>query len=751
MRCTLPRHARSARPALTAAFSCALAATTAFGQAGPTYGQGAAMGPDQPGVNFDGTGSSCGQPFQLTVVSNPGDGGGATGITQLEAIVLATGYPRFQETDLALPAEVMWPLGRSHNISVDSSGNQVKHYQGVCWFQDSQPEIFLDEDAQNHANDVVQLIFAADKYVAYQRTSSTSDEFLGLNGAAGIFQFKAAASGDPDLWELTDPKGWKATFVGFAGSPGDQAGQLWKLESPSGARAFVGAFTSIAAARTAGGWGTSGRIAKAFDSVDRRYTYLFTAIDSIYRLASVTVETRSGSSWSSPGTITEVAKVEYDYYVGLSDANGLSGDLRMVTHTTPMSDSGVSLTERKYYRYHIDNSAGPDHAVMLALDFEGARKFDWLDSSFDNDFLSAPTNDLKPYAAAYLEYDSSNRVNSATFHGQCGCSGGGADGAYTFAYADNPAFSGSSGYDTAWHNRTVIARVDGSYITQYFDEKGQALSTVLSTSNPASSSPTPTHYATKVVRSSTGHFAEVWTPDSIASYTHNDGSGDPSGTFTSDSSGLVHLYYRVGSGAAKGFLADEKWRDVASTDEFFVRSMTWDTSTAAGTIGSQTLTRPLLASSRDYTEAITSGAAGSVVTSYSYTVHASASLAIKKITQTRPTVSTAANGSGATHCVYTQLRADGKPEYRAERDLEPSGRKFVERRTYTAAGQIEALYEDANTSGISNLDTVFASDSDALNESEVRTYDGQGRLVTQTTHDGRVEYRYGRSWPTGGS
>lgn len=204
----------------------------------------------------------------------------------------------------------MWVISRSYNISVDSTGNQNLHYQGVGWFQNSQPEILFDEDTQNHANDVVTLVFAADKCVAYQRASSTSNAFLGLNGAAGIFEFLAGAGkADVDLWTLTDPRGWQATFVGFDGDAGDQAGQLWKLASPSGAAAFVGASSSVADARTAGGWGTSGRIAKAFNSgLDRRYTYAFSVVDSVQRLGSVTVETRSGSSWASPGAVTEVAR-----------------------------------------------------------------------------------------------------------------------------------------------------------------------------------------------------------------------------------------------------------------------------------------------------------------------------------------------------------------------------------------------------------------------------------------------------------
>ena len=47
-----------------------------------------------------------------------------------------------------------------------------------------------------------------------------------------------------------------------------------------------------------------------------------------------------------------------------------------------------------------------------------------------------PYQDLKPYADAYFEYDSSHRVNKAWFDGECGCSGG-ANGQYVYAYGTN--------------------------------------------------------------------------------------------------------------------------------------------------------------------------------------------------------------------------------------------------------------------------------------------------------------------------
>ena len=85
---------------------------------------------------------------------------------------------------------------------------------------------------------------------------------------------------------------------------------------------------------------------------------------------------------------------------------------------------------------------------MLMLDWEGARKYDYAgDSTFDDDFLTETTENLKPYAAAYFEYDSSHRVDEAWFSGQCGCGGAGA-GTHEYRYETNASYSDSTGYDT---------------------------------------------------------------------------------------------------------------------------------------------------------------------------------------------------------------------------------------------------------------------------------------------------------------
>ena len=123
--------------------------------------------------------------------------------------------------------------------------------------------------------------------------------------------------------------------------------------------------------------------------------------------------------------------MEYDYYTS-SDSNGDSGDLRTVEVTLPIAGSGIDEVRVAYYRYwegafNATTNPGHSHHVKLFLDWEGARRYDYAaDSTFDADFLTETTENLKPYAAAYFEYDSSHRIDAAWFSGQCGCGGAGA-------------------------------------------------------------------------------------------------------------------------------------------------------------------------------------------------------------------------------------------------------------------------------------------------------------------------------------
>jgi RHS repeat-associated protein len=281
-------------------------------------------------------------------------------------------------------------------------------------------------------------------------------------------------------------------------------------------------------------------------------------------------------------------------------------------------------------------------------------------------------------------------------------------------------------------------------LTQYFDEKGQTLSTVISDANPGGSA---NHWPTQVLRNSTGHVSEVWTPMAISAYTHS------TGAFTANTStaGLVRLFTRETSGSAIGYLTERRfaastdWGDSDWDNPWLEHVYTWDKTSALQTrSGIGSYIRPLLASSRSYWgDSITSGTTKSDLTSYAYTVHSSQTLAVKKVTETQPAVSTGKSGSGSTHNIYSQLRADGQLEMRSERTIEATGKHIIEWRKYTTDGQLSERISDADTTSLgTSIDDEFESVTGALNDSETYTYDDQGRQVTHTTHDGRVEVQY---------
>lgn len=181
-------------------------------------------------------------------------------------INLATGSYAVQDVDIALPAAgFTWVVGRSYNARQEASGSHMDSngVQGKNWFQASQPSIVL-YDPGGTANDVVYLMYGADRFAEYKRVDNsgiTGDTFAGVNGAAGVFLFTSGGGG-PDTYELTDQHGNELTFFGFDVDAGVAAGQLWTIVDPAGNKAYVGHATSAASAITSG-YDGAGRVGLA--------------------------------------------------------------------------------------------------------------------------------------------------------------------------------------------------------------------------------------------------------------------------------------------------------------------------------------------------------------------------------------------------------------------------------------------------------------------------------------------------------
>ena len=659
-------------------------------------------------------------------------------------------------------------VGLTYNQNqVDSGGTRTTSdgYQGKNFFQVSQPEIRLfDNDASSgtrEEEDVIYLVYGADRFAEYKRTADNEDTFWGVNGAAGVFKY---VSGSPDTYVLYDQHGTAVHF--FGGNTGSNRAdwQLWRIVEAAGNVACAGDASSASSAATAG-YNTDGTIALAFDgaaSDGRRYTYSYTTIDGASRLTEVKVEAKTGGSWSSPTGQTEVARVTYDYYTAAevaaaSTRDGPAGHLQMVTVRTSLPDSGSTLSSGEYlerdtyFRYYVesysntDNRRGGPGMLMMVVQEEATRNYDWTgDATLDDDFLTASTSNLKNYAAAFFEYPSGSdwRPSGGFFNGECGCAGG-ASGAHTFSYGTGSNYAtaiGNTSYDNGASDwaRTVIGQPDGVYVSQYFDETGQASSRVTTDADPAGS---PTDlWATQVVRDSGGRVTEIRSPANNDTYTHS------TGAYASHSgAGLITVLTRVSGGDTDGFLEYAKHKLGTGGTEYF------DAKTAYATrdlniAGSVDVTRPVVRARRAYHTEGTSAGSNYDETTMSYTWWSSTGtsvlyVALKTATTTNPVVTTASNGPNSATSSKRYLRPDGTTAF-----TETPGGRFDY--TQFTGGLLTKRIEDVRTNGSfasgddPNTDWGIAETGDGWDRVTTFTHDAQGRSETTTLPDTRVTAVY---------
>ncbi len=244
---------------------------TSYLAASDTPVQGVRPRFDQRGVHIDGT-MRVGTGFGWAMNGNPLDGAAAS--TRLGEIELSTGSFDPSDVDLALPSVgIPWVVGRSYNgrqiastTPQDSNG-----YQGINWFQLSQPEVrFYDADSNSgtrQAADLVYIVYGAERYIEFKRTAANVDTFRGVNGAAGVVLY---ASGD-DTFTYTDQRGTQIVFNGGDNTlSGYGKWQLWKMTDAAANVTFIGSTTKSTAITT--GYDSAGRILYAYDASDRRYS-----------------------------------------------------------------------------------------------------------------------------------------------------------------------------------------------------------------------------------------------------------------------------------------------------------------------------------------------------------------------------------------------------------------------------------------------------------------------------------------------
>lgn len=711
---------------------------TAYKPTLATSGQDVFPTASERATRIDGT-RRAGAFLRWSTAANPfGEPASGRGVMK-GGIDLHRGALVVQEVDIALPAELSWAMGRTYNARQhdglayhDSDGPM-----GMNWFNGAQPEIILHDDPVSAADDVLYIVFGSDRFLEFRRVNASSDEFRGVNGAAGLITFIAGTGSEPDVYEYVDQRTTKTYFFGFDADASPAAGQIWKIVNAAGDTAYVGHETTASTA-ISDGYTSNGLIEYVYDAKpgvgQRRYAFTYTTVGGQDRIESVDVAVAGSGSWPSPTTIQIEGSVDYTYY-GASETYGSEGDLKTVTRS-------YGLTERpsrtKYYRYYkgtysATTNPGEPHLIQYIYDFEGVRKFDIdADGALNGDYLTASELAIRPYASAYFEYDSERRIRNSWFNGECGCSGA-SNGEYTFTYEDNGSFSDTAGYDAGWKSRTIVGRPDGSYLTQYFDEVGQALSSVISDGDPAGTSPTPGTWVSEVIRDASGRVSETRTPAANASYTHS------SGAMTANAAtGLIRVYDRVSTGDLTGLVEHVRSKVGTGGTAYYDRSVELDSVALAGADGE--VRRAYTDSAWSYTEQTTTAApgagsppAGAYETTTSRTFW-SGSLLPKEVTVTQPAVSAGNNGSNTTTTTHRYLREDGTTAFTRD-----AGGHF----SYTerAGGRVVKQIRDAVTNSTTDFaagddpNTVWGitETGDGLARVSSSNYLGDGTLDTTTS------------------
>lgn len=740
----------------------------------------------QRGSDLEGGARMRGAPGPMLPAFSSGYSAGMLGGIDLATLTWAQG-----DVDMALPTDgPSVVIGRTfnHRQGTGAAITVSDGPQGANWFQSAMPELAFFAGASDDL-DIVHVVLGAGRFLEYKRAVSKGTEFVGVNGASGVIKAVPGSGGStpyPTL-ELTDAAGtvwvfWDASASHIADW------QLWKKTDSAGRTAYVGSKTTHSTAvADYNGDGTVKKIYQEYGTAgdERRYTFTYgTTIGGVARLTEVKAETKTGGAWTgTPTGVVEVGRVSYDYYTtatattgDAADSHGDAADLKTVKIRTPLTDSGSTLgsgvfDERsKYYRYYKDayNGGDPDslghpHALKLILGFEGTRRYDWpSDSTFDDDFAGATigTGSLTSYADAFFTYESSNttqRIATAFFNGECGCVGGSSAGTYTFTPSTNGSFTPSTGYTAGWLTRTVVKLPDNSYQTRYFDEVGQPLSSVVSDINPGTGG--ALYWVTGIDRNGAGRVTAIHSPANLASGGYNHSTG---GITYDTSLGLVTLIDRYTTGEPsydaelEGLVSGMRFRTgtTGGSQTYTSKSIL---SKRAITVGGATVVRPLVSESRAFHTAATGYATSSTydATTYTYDWWETNVLnntfplyiTLKSVTTTLPAVTTAKHGANTTHDAVTYLRKDGRTAF----SVAPDG--IYTAMKYNSLGLPVRTVRDADPNVSGDFDTGYGpgnyglstSSNSGLTYASEATYDAVGRIVTTTAHAGSsplVSYMY---------
>ena len=641
------------------------------------------------------------------------------------------------DLDLSLPSSGMpVAIGRSYTAGASNLGGLgvVRDgVQGRNWFQESQPEIVYVPHASDPANDLIILYLGADSASEFRRVVSggvaSATTFRGVNGATGVFELLSGTGGAPDLYVLTDSRAHEWTFFGFDAASGVASGQLWKSESADGISSYFLGHATDPVVAVSSGYSSNGPLV-LYDVEGRRFSYSYGTIGGAPRLIDVVVEECSGANWATPGVISLVASVDYEYYD--SETGGSDGDLKQVSVTETLPDGSTETTIRAYYRYFtgaFNATSNPGHpgGLKLCLNAEGVRQADLVNGSLDGSFATMSDANLRSFADYEYEYNSAGSVSRVWLNGACGCAGAPSN-SITLSYAQNSGHTSGPGYDQGWAARTRADYESGRSEVQYFDEAGQCLSRIVSNGDP-SASPQNDYWVTYVSRSAGGFVEEQSSPATVTSYDHATGLIQRGGSL----GWAVHYVYSTG--ATDGFAIEASWSQGVSGLPVLLWQRAFIVEDVAR--GDSFAQRTLVASESTYPNASEQSAGPAATTSFMTSLRAS-TLQVKSTTRQDPAASISKNGSGLAIETYREFDAFEREVFSRVDSGPVSYTKY-------ARGLVSLVVVDANTSK-SGVGQVFDgvsvppafSTSSGLHMVESFEYDALGRLESSVGADGRV-------------
>ncbi|QOI98956.1 MAG: RHS repeat-associated core domain-containing protein [Phycisphaeraceae bacterium] len=716
--------------------------------------QPVSLGAHHRGVFLDGTWRA-GSWNGVLVAANAGDPTGRED-PRVAGVRVSTGEYAPYEVDLDLPCVGPgWVVARTRRALGLGAGT----VHGPGWYQSSQAQAIVDgRGTLGASDDLVHAIYGGDRYGEFRRVMSGSlatPTFRGTNGTAGAItgvplggmssMSGGGGTGATLVWH--DPLGHEVTFFGtdFTVSGREARSQVWKITDASGYTSYVGDKDDPEDA-VAEGYDASGRIVRAVDSAGRTYDYDYSE-GTASRLIAVAVYEPGGSGNDF------VARVEYGYY-GEGSGHGMTGWLRMVTVRVRVR--GSEYTEhRTYYRYWKEGSQaidglspGPAGSVRLVVGPEGVRRLGVTQTDLD----AASDSALAPFAETRLGYAGTSvgsRVDQVE-HG-----GLSSRRVVIGPIEDNPSHPGTSGYDAVWKYRAVVeVRVNGvgvRWVTHYFDEAYQPLSSVTTDAAPSSAT---TFWATYVERGRPGDTADpspgcvrrVGTPRTVSAYHH------ATGVFTASGAGLTWRFERIGSGLHAGLISK------AGRSSGWAGSPGWHASYTyrdpsqrpRKVLSHYTVLRPLMAS-----VAVHPWSGLSDATQYQYTLPGSvpegsaAALAIDWIKVIHPAVDPSEHGSGSPTVSAAALTRNGRVTHAAQRGVDAAGQAesgglttFEYQTGEVRTGLLVSVTEDADPQSAGAPSGFPGGSANPAERTTVYENDGAGR-VTRVAGDLDERAAYG--------